>query len=86
MKADVVVTLTHDGQRWVARSGSLEAAGATLPELDDALRRELQGMRQYRAGAQVTVFMGFDVDTLPRWMRQYSAHYFNRCVRLQIER
>ncbi len=84
MKADLELVITHDGQGWLARNEAVVASGATLPELDASLAAAL-GERDEFAGRRVTVFMGFDFDTMPTWMRQYASHYFNRYVRLDIK-
>ncbi len=80
MRADLEVTLIHDGEAWVARNGDLEARGRTLPELDADLKRAMQACGEFEEGSKVTVFMGFDYDTIPTWIRQYASHYFNRYV------
>lgn len=83
MKADLEVTLSHDGSDWIARHQTLEARGRTLPELDQNLAQRLRENGAFPASGQVTVFMGFDYDTLPTWLRQYTYHYFNRYVLLR---
>lgn len=84
MKADVELDLVHDGERWIGRNGALTASGATFWELDDDLRRALRDAGEYPEGSRVTVFMGFDYDTIPTWLRQYAAHYFNRYVAIDL--
>lgn len=79
MKADIELVLTHDGDKWVARNGALKATGLTLGDLDDSVRELLRSDGRLK-GSRVAVFMGFDFDTLPAWMRQYASHYFNRTL------
>ncbi len=83
MKADVELVLAHDGERWIARGGPILASGRTLGELDASVAEALRAAGG-PVGPRVIVFMGFDFDTLPRWMRQYAAHYFNRTVTVEV--
>lgn len=84
MKADVDVTLIHDGTHWVARNDTVTAKGRTLEELDQSLARALRDSGEFPEAASVTVFMGFDYDVIPTWIRQYASHYFNRYVSLRL--
>lgn len=42
MKADLDMSLIHDGQWWIGRCGTLVARGHTLAELDEDVRRVLR--------------------------------------------
>lgn len=84
MQADLDATLNHDGRQWVVRAESLSAAGPTLPELDRAFSQALRECGRFPPGTRVSVFMGFDNETLPDWIRQYASHYFNRYVELEV--
>ena len=85
MTAQLELTLTHDGTRWVGRNAGLDihVTGETLGELDTALMRQLAARPAF-AGRRVKVAMRFDNSTIPTWIRQYAAHYFNRLVELDI--
>ncbi|ABA58156.1 conserved hypothetical protein [Nitrosococcus oceani ATCC 19707] len=84
MKADLEVRLIHDGRHWVICYRTLQVRGQTLPELDQNLAKCLRERGDFPAASQVTVFMGFDFETLPTWLRQYAYHYFNRYVLLRL--
>ncbi len=84
MKADVELVLVHDGGLWVCSNGSIVARGDTIKELDDDIQRALREGGNYAQGSQVRVFMGFDFDTIPTWLRQYHTHYFNRTVTIDL--
>ncbi len=84
MKADMEMSIVHDGRQWIARNASFAAGGRDLPELDANLATVLRQSGQFVTGAQVTVFMGFDFDTIPTWLRQYASHYFNRYISLDL--
>lgn len=83
-RADLDTVLTHDGRQWIVRADGIEARGKDWKALDESLRRALAKTGSYPPGSRVRVFMGFDFDTLPRWLRQYHSHYFNRWVEITV--
>lgn len=83
MKADLELTITHDGKEWIARNDAISIAGRTLPELDGNLVKALRTDGRFK-GSKVTVFMGFDFDLFPVWLRQFHTHYFNRFVTVDV--
>jgi hypothetical protein len=83
MKADMELALVHDGKQWVAHNPTLLAKGETFAELDANLTAILRQSGQF-SSSRVTVFMGFDFSSIPTWLRQYSYHYFNRYVSLEL--
>ncbi|SFN67891.1 hypothetical protein SAMN05216386_1601 [Nitrosospira briensis] len=85
MTADLEVRLIHDGIKWVAYHQSFEACGHTLLDLDQDLTRCLLDTQLFPDNTQVTVFMVFDYNCIPTWIRQYAYHYFNRHVRLNLK-
>lgn len=84
MKADVELNLVHDGEQWIARGGAVVAVGETLHEVDESVTHALRDSGDFPLGSSVTVFMGFDFDTIPTWLRQYHAHYFNRYITVNL--
>jgi len=84
MKSDVDVRLIHDGVNWVVDNETLTAQGATFDELDESLKQALIQSGDFPPTSEVTVFMGFDFDTIPTRLRQYHSHYFNRTVALTL--
>ena len=84
MKADIELSLIHDGAQWVARGDVLSAAGESIKDLDAGVERALRDSGSYTRGSRVTVFMGFDFDTIPTWLRQYHTHYFNRYITVEL--
>jgi len=85
MKHDLELVLTHDGRFWVGRNDALnlELKGETLAALDAATRAWLAARPGWR-GRKARVFMGFDNASIPTWIRQYAAHYFNRVVEFDL--
>lgn len=84
MKADIETSIIDDGVYWIASNDDFTATGRTLNELDDDLRRILLESGRYKAGSNITVFMGYDYSVIPTWIRQYAYHYFNRLVTIQL--
>jgi hypothetical protein len=84
MQADIELRLFHDGNHWVVQNDSLKASGETFRDLDEDLKHKVIDTGAFSAGASIKVFMGFDFDTIPTWLRQYHTHYFNRLVNLDL--
>lgn len=84
MPADLELTIDHDGHCWQARGENLGVRAPRLGELDRELLHAMRVSGRFRPGQRVTVHMAFDRDALPRWLRQYAAHYFNRTITLQV--
>jgi hypothetical protein len=84
MRPEVDVRLIHDGTCWIAENDTVRAKGATFEELDTNLACALRRHGDFAPGSKVRVFMGFDYGTIPTWIRQYAAHYFNRYVTLTL--
>jgi hypothetical protein len=76
----IELSLIHDGRHWVARADSWTARGETLEELDQAVADIVRRTEEPSDGRLLEVKMHFDISVIPRWMRQYSNHYFNRLV------
>ena len=84
MRADVELKLIHDGHEWIVSNDAFRASGKTFEALDTNLIAVLRDTGNYEKGSRVSVFMGYDFDTFPTWLRQYHAHYFNRLVDIKV--
>jgi hypothetical protein len=84
MRVDVVLKLIHDGDEWIVSNDSLRVSGNTFEALDTNLLEALRNSGQFSHGRKLTVFMGYDFDTFPTWLRQYHTHYFNRLLKLEL--
>lgn len=84
MKTDLEMYLSNEGDWWVAKNEQIKAIGRTLPELDDNLKSVLLRSKKFKKGSRVKVFMGFDFSTIPTWLRQYTYHYFNRIITIDL--
>lgn len=83
MKSDLDMVIVHDGEKWIAKNDAITVEGASFPELDANLVTALRESGKYQ-GSRLTVFMGFDITTIPSWIHQYAPHYFNRYVHVEI--
>lgn len=82
--AMIELVVRHDGRNWTVQNAELSAEAATLEALDDRLRQIIRNREYAAEGRRVDVFMAFDHSTLPQWMHQYSQHYFNRILVVEI--
>jgi len=76
--------LIHDGGLWIADNGNVRVEAGTLPELDRKLGLALGRSKQEGGPDRIDVRMTFDNSVIPKWMRQYSNHYFNRVVTINL--
>ena len=81
----IELRLIHDGLNWVAEDKNMSAKAQTLVNLDIEVARLLKQSRNLVNGSEVKVKMTFDRSVIPEWIRQYSGHYFNRVVTLDIK-
>ena len=79
----IELIVTHDGKNWIARNDVLCAEAPTLEKLDNELKKLVKEKGYFEKSKKLDLFMAFDNSTIPRWMRQYSQHYFNRIIRLE---
>jgi hypothetical protein len=70
------VILSYADGRWRALGLGLDVEHAELRGLEALVERGLSD-----SGAS-QVAMRFDMSSLPAWMRQHQAHYFNYVLRL----
>jgi len=84
MRVDVVLKLIHDGDEWIVSNESLNVRGNTFEALDTNLLEALRNSGEFSQGSKLNVFMGYDFDTFPTWLRQYHTHYFNRLLKLEL--
>lgn len=84
MRADIELKLVHDGKEWIVSNDSYFASGKTFEALDTNLIIALRDSGKFNTGSKITVFMGYDFETFPTWLRQYHTHYFNRLVDIEV--
>lgn len=71
------LTLRWEGGRWRASGTGVDVSHADLAGLDRLILRALAGT----SGA-ARACVRFDIRSLPAWLRQYQAHYFNYVLRI----
>ena len=79
MKADLELTLTHDGDKWTVHNDVLIAVGESFESLDAELTKSIRTTGYFPEGSKVKVFMGFDSQPCG-----YNNRYFHRCINLDI--
>ena len=72
--------LSFERNRWLASCGDITVDGDDLPELEASLARVFRSSPALAARLPARVELRFDYAALPRWMRQYQAHYFNYAI------
>jgi len=81
----IELRLIHDGKLWIAQNGSLTASAKTLKDLDLELAKIVRASEQFAGEQTLAIRMNFDNVVIPEWIRQYSNHYFNRVVTINIK-
>ena len=76
--------LIHDGEYWMADNDTLSARARTLEQLDREIESILKKNFPPEEKGRVQIRMTFDNSTIPQWIRQYSQHYFNRVVTIDL--
>jgi hypothetical protein len=77
MPASLELSLTHDGQSWCTDSLKTKVHGKDLRALEDSIINTIKIDPRFNNEKSLQVELRFDMDTLPRWLHQYHAHYFN---------
>jgi len=78
------MVLTHDGENWIASNKTIKQVASSLGELDLKIENALRD--EFADGKRLNVFMAFDNEAIPMWIRPYMNHYFNRILVLPIQR
>ena len=71
----IELTLSHDGQCWYANGAGLRFTAESLGTLERRICARLLVPRNAVADLK------FDMSSLPAWLHQYQAHYFNYRLR-----
>jgi len=78
----IEMVLDHDGTNWTLSNEQLSIAAGSLDELDREIERALKDDLEREKSLQI--FMAFNNEVIPMWMRPYMNHYFNRILELPL--
>ncbi len=79
----IEMVLDHDGHNWLVSNSSINLAAPTLDELDHLVEHALQEELDQKESLEV--FMCFNNEVIPMWIRPYMNHYFNRILELPLQ-
>ena len=77
------MVLDHDGSNWLASNEQVRLAAPTLEALDRKVEAALES--ELAREQSLRVFMAFNNEVIPMWMRPYMNHYFNRILELPLQ-
>ncbi len=77
------MVLDHDGRNWIVSGNSMRITAQSLDGLDKKLEKALETRLQ--GGKKLSVFMSFNNEVIPMWIRPYMNHYFNRILELPLQ-
>jgi len=80
----IELKLSFSGNDWSAENNEIKVSASSLPELDKKIGNILRISNLYEKDKLVQVYMFFDQETIPEWIRQYSNHYMNRMLEVKI--
>lgn len=83
--AKLDLSITHNGFHWIAKNNDFYVSAIDLKQLDLQLKQKVKAGFKSQGKDFMDVFMTFDNQTVPEWIRQYSNHYFNRRVRIYFD-
>ncbi len=79
----VEMILDHDGKNWIVSNSSIRLAAPSLDRLDRKIEQALK--EELTEGRHLNVFMRFNNEVIPMWIRPYMNHYFNRILELPLQ-
>lgn len=81
-KKTIEMILDHDGHNWIVSNQNITLAASSLDELDRMVETALQP--EIKEEQSLDVFMAFNNEVIPMWIRPYMNHYFNRILELPL--
>jgi len=86
MNTDTEIILSFDGEQWIVNLEDQRFISGELRELENRIIEFIRKKPCYANREFVRVWVGFDYDTIPDWLRQYHTHYFNYHLTVSIPR
>ena len=86
MRAQLELTLFHDGLRWFTDDMSGQLSGKDLHHLEDEIGNAIRTDPRFTNNESIDVKLLFDMNNLPRWLHQYQSHYFNYTFTVDIQK
>lgn len=76
------LVLSYERERWRASCNDFTVTGDDLAELESSIESVFRSRPALSAQLPIRVQLRFDYASLPRWLRQYQAHYFNYALNI----
>ena len=73
----------HNGKDWCLKNEHFFFSSPTIDGLDQELSIAMRNSGLIKKGECQKIFMAFDNSTIPRVIRQYANHYFNRIIEFE---
>ncbi len=86
MIPEIEIPLAFDGTQWIATIGECSIHASELNQLEERISEAVRQITLYATHPTVIVCLGFDIDSLPPWLRQFHAHYFNYQLTVSMPR
>ncbi len=79
----IEMVLDHDGSNWLVSNDRLRLSASSLEELDRMVEAAMEP--ELAREKSIHVFMTFNNEVIPMWIRPYMNHYFNRILELPLQ-
>ncbi len=80
------LSISHNGYHWIAKGDGVQVTAKELRQLDKEINQKFKQTHFKSEFDYADIFMSFDNQTIPEWIRQYSNHYFNRRLRIYFDK
>lgn len=81
---EIELILSHNGKYWIAKNSTIKFSSAELSNLENNIKKTLYVFFKNNKINQLKVFLRYDFDNFPKWLRQYHSHYFNRILTISF--
>ena len=74
MRAQLELTLFHDGYSWITDGLNSQLSGKDLHHLEDKIINAINIDPQFTNNESIDVILRFDMNNFPKWLHQYQSH------------